>query len=259
MTTFAPAQQPRPYCRQRIDAPRAGAQPRRRAIMKQRRNPLTHLLGTIVLTAMLVPLVSVVSVTAAQSGARLKLPDFSQLATKAAESVDISLDTSLLGLAAKFMSADDEKERAVKEMVQNLQGIYVKSFEFDSDNGYSRADVDAVRQQLSAPGWSRLVGVRSRRDSSDVDVFVWMTGDKPGGLAIIASEPRQLTIVNIIGAIDLEKLRNLEGEFGIPKLGIERDGKSKPKLKDKDGKTKPDQDQNQDQDNEQDQQDEVRQ
>jgi hypothetical protein len=41
------------------------------------------------------------------------------------------------------------------------------------------------------------------------------------GLALIASEPRQFTIVNIVGAIDLEKLHKLEGRFGVPKLDVE--------------------------------------
>jgi hypothetical protein len=41
------------------------------------------------------------------------------------------------------------------------------------------------------------------------------------GLALIASEPRQFTIVNIVGAIDLDKLHKLEGQFGVPKLDID--------------------------------------
>jgi hypothetical protein len=45
---------------------------------------------------------------------------------------------------------------------------------------------------------------------------------KANGLAIIASEPREFTIVNIVGAVDLEKLRQLEGQFGIPKLELEK-------------------------------------
>ena len=41
------------------------------------------------------------------------------------------------------------------------------------------------------------------------------------GLALIASEPRQFTIVNIVGAIDLDKLHKLEGQFGVPKLDLD--------------------------------------
>ena len=54
---------------------------------------------TFVLTVMLVPVVS-----AAQSpqGPRLVLPDFDHLAKRASESVNLSLDTSLLSLAARL-------------------------------------------------------------------------------------------------------------------------------------------------------------
>lgn len=180
-----------------------------------------QLVSTFVLTLMLVPVVS------AAQGPRLKLPDFSALAQKASEDVDISLDTGLLGLAARFMDDDDVEEKAVKELLTNLKGIYVRSFEFDSAGQYDRADLDAVRRQFSDPGWNRLVGVRSRREKTDVDVYVWMDGKKPGGIAVLASEPRQLTIVNLIGAIDLDVLRRLDGEMGIPKLDLEKEKEKK--------------------------------
>lgn len=181
-----------------------------------RRHRRAQFVCTVALTVMLVPVVS------AAQGPRLKLPDFSALAQKASEDVDISLDTGLLGLAARFMDGADAEEKAVKELLTNLKGVYVRSFEFDSPGQYDRADLDAVRRQFSDPGWNRLVGVRSRRDHTDVDVYVWMDGKRPGGIAVLASEPKQLTIVNLIGAIDLDLLRRLDGELGIPKLDLER-------------------------------------
>jgi hypothetical protein len=48
-----------------------------------------------------------------------------------------------------------------------------------------------------------------------------VTNNQATGLALIASEPRQFTIVNIVGAIDLDKLHKLEGQFGVPKLDID--------------------------------------
>lgn len=181
-----------------------------------RRYRSARLVGTFALTVMLVPVIS------AAQGPRLKLPDFSTLAQKATEDVDISLDTGLLALAARFMDGHDDNDKAVKDLLTNLKGVYVRSFEFDSDGQYNRADLDAVRRQFSDPGWNRLVGVRSRRERTDVDIYVWMDGKKPGGIAVLASEPRQLTIVNLIGAIDLDVLRRLDGELGIPKLDLER-------------------------------------
>ena len=46
-------------------------------------------------------------------------------------------------------------------------------------------------------------------------------GGKAKSLAIIASEPREFAIVNIVGSIDLEQLHDLEGKFGVPELEIE--------------------------------------
>jgi hypothetical protein len=171
---------------------------------------------TFFFTMMLVPVIS------AAQGPRLVLPNLDHLAKKATESVDVSLDTSLLALAARFLDDDDADERVMRELVGGLKGIYVRSFEFDADQAYSEADLDAVRKQLAGPGWSRLVGVRSRRESADVDVFVSLDGRHVQGLALVAAGARELTIVNIVGAVDLELLRKLEGQLGIPKLQIER-------------------------------------
>jgi hypothetical protein len=184
-------------------------------------------LWTLVLTMMLVPVMS-----AAAQSAKLKLPDFSQLAAKSSNTVDITLDGSLLALAARFLDGKDEDERAVKEIVTAVKGIYVKSFEFEREGGYSASDLEAIRQQLMAPGWSRLIGVGSRREQSQVDIYLWTEGGKPGGVAILSAEPRELTIVNIIGAIDLEKLRALEGQFGVPRFDLERRSKEERKRKD---------------------------
>jgi len=54
-----------------------------------------------------------------------------------------------------------------------------------------------------------------------VDIYVSIEQGRANGLAIISSEPRQFTIVNIVGSIDLQKLHRLEGKFGIPKLQLQ--------------------------------------
>jgi hypothetical protein len=155
----------------------------------------------------------------AQEPARLQLPAFDRLAQKASESVDVTLDAALLRLAAGFLGSEGDAE--VKQLLQDIRGIYVKSFEFDKDGAYSASDVDSVRAQLAHGNWTRLVDVKSAREASHSEVYVWMDGGAPGGLAILSAEPRELTIVNIVGRVDLEKLRKLEGQFGIPKMEVE--------------------------------------
>jgi hypothetical protein len=152
---------------------------------------------------------------------KLIFPSFSGLAQKATESVTITLDPALLGLAAKFLDGNDPQDAATREVIKGLQGIYVRSYTFDKDSAYQQADIDVVRNQLAAPGWNRLVETRSRKTRADVDIYIMLDNNQAIGLAIIASEPRQFTIVNIVGAIDLDKLHKLEGQFGVPKLDID--------------------------------------
>jgi len=165
------------------------------------------------------------SAALAAPAAPLNLPDFDALAGKASESVNISLDTSLLGLAAGFLDPSNPDDAATKELIAGLKGIYVRSYTFDGDFAYPSAQVDQVRKQLAAPGWQRLVQTNSSRDRTRVDIYVSVDRGVANGLAIIASEPRQFTIVNIVGSIDLARLHRLEGKFGVPKLDLPPEGR----------------------------------
>ena len=152
---------------------------------------------------------------------QLLIPEFSALADKASETVTVTLDSNLLGIAARFLSNEDPEQAKAKKLVSSLSGVYVQHFTFETDYAYPKGDIDRVRKQLDAPGWSRIVEARSKKENTNVDVFLLLSGDKVQGLAVIASEPREFTIVNIVGNIDLEQLHDLEGNFSIPKLGIE--------------------------------------
>src|SRR5690349_18780727 len=168
-------------------------------------------IATFILAGVLTPL-------AAQE---IRLPaNLDKLAAKAEESVDVTLDGSMLRLAARFLSDRDHDQVKVKRLIAGLQGIYVRSFTFARDGEYNMADVDSLRAQAQSPTWARIVGVVSKRNHEDVDVYFKNTGDKLGGVLIIAAEPRELTVVNIVGTIDPEDLSDLGGEFHIPKLEI---------------------------------------
>src|SRR5262245_8633201 len=72
---------------------------------------------------------------------RLVLPDMRALEAKATEVVSVTLDTPLLGLAARFLDERNPDEAAAKELVAGLKGVYVRSFTFDTDFAYPKADV----------------------------------------------------------------------------------------------------------------------
>lgn len=167
---------------------------------------------------------SVTATTRAQN-ARIDMGPLDHLGAKASEAVDVNIDERLIQITAKFLSGNKPDELKVKELVNGLKGIYVKSFEFESDGGYSPADVESIRSQLRNPAWTRILNVSSKREGN-VEVYLMSNAAQVGGLVVLAADLKELTIVNIVGPVDLEKLSQLEGQFGIPELEIES---TKPK------------------------------
>ena len=149
----------------------------------------------------------------AQSG-RLRIDLPPSIAARASETVDVNLDGVMLRLAAKFLS--DDNEPGIREMVRKLEGIYVRSYEFDEPDAYDRNVINGLRSQLG-PEWKRIVTVESRTKENS-EIYVRANGDSISGLVVLSAEPKELTIVNIVGPIDLEKLAGLEGQFGIPRM-----------------------------------------
>ncbi len=176
--------------------------------------------SSVKLAAVMLLLFGGAAITAHAQGARLQLDQLDSLANKASETVDVKLDERLMQTAAKIFTAKDDAD--IKEILKGLKGIYVKSFEFEKAGEYSQADVESVMSQLRGAGWSKIVGVRSRKDGDNVDVYLMMQGDQIEGLAVISAEPKEFTVVNIVGPVNLEKLSKLEGQFGVPDLGLDQ-------------------------------------
>jgi hypothetical protein len=157
-----------------------------------------------------------VPVHAAAQGARLNLDGLASLAARAAQVTDLTLDPGILQMASGFLSSD-KSGAELKDLVAGLQGIYVKNFEFKEKGAYDEKVVDPIRKQLGGAGWSKMIS--TREDGESVDIYAWQVGSEgPGGLAILVVEPTELTVVNIVGRIDLKKLAALQGQMGIPKL-----------------------------------------
>ena len=174
--------------------------------------------GKLVGTLLVLSLASLPVLAAAPPLGQLALPSLESLEPQAKDSVSISLDASLLAVAAQFLDSGQPEDRAVKEVIAGLQGVYVRSFTFDHAFVYPANAIDSLRKQLHTACWQSIMSVRKGKEDSTVDIFICQLQQKARGLAIIAVEPRELTIVNIVGAIDLDKLHRLEGHFGIPRL-----------------------------------------
>lgn len=145
--------------------------------------------------------------------AKLQLDNLNKLGDKAARSTDITLDGSMLNFIAGIIEKlDDEGDQDVaqlKSIIKGLKGIYIKSFEFDAPGQYTRQDVEAVRAQLG-PRWTRVVQSIDKRNNEHDEIYLMKNGDKVAGVVILVAEARELSVVNIVGDVPIDKISALE-------------------------------------------------
>ena len=165
---------------------------------------------------------------AAQLPAQLRITGLEGLASKASDSAEITLDSSLLQMAGGFLAGNsqDKDQAKIKALLTGLKSIMVKSFKFKEDGQYRIEDLDPIRAQLRAPGWSRIINVQRRARLSEI--YTRTEQGKVVGFAIIAAKPRELTVVAIEGTIDLNDLSKLGG-LGVPAIPAPEPSKDQAK------------------------------
>lgn len=170
-------------------------------------------------TFFLVALTLTGSAANAQTVKRLQM-NFDHLESRAEEVVDVTLDGQMLKLAGGFLSNNDPEEREIRGLVGGLTGIYVKSFTFKQPGSYSASDVDSVRRQIGS-GWEKIVNIRSK-SAENVEIYLAPAANgRASGVVIIAADSHELTVVQLLGQIDMNKLSDLDGQFGIPDLDVQ--------------------------------------
>jgi hypothetical protein len=168
----------------------------------------------------LIAAVLAVATAHAQDG-RIETSHLDKFTDRADKVINVTVEQNIIQLAISALKPERSKNEAkIKELLAPLKGIYVKRFQFEKEGEYTAEDAESIRSQLNAPGWQKIANVRSKREGS-FDVVIMSEGSIVKGLAVFAAEPKALTVVNIVGPIDIAKLSELEGQFGIPKFGIE--------------------------------------
>lgn len=163
--------------------------------------------------------------TATQEKGRIRLDSIDRLFAKAGSTVDVDVDGNLIKIGVAILSEDDPEEKAIRDLALSLKGVYVRRLEFKTGGQYAESDLADIRAQLRAPGWSKVVDVSGgARDweIEDAEIYVATENGQVAGMVVIAAEPKSLTVANVVGAIDLDKLKRLGGTLGLPKIRIER-------------------------------------
>lgn len=137
------------------------------------------------------------------------------LAARASDVTEVTLDKNMLGFASKFMSGKGKDDAAVRQLIEGLEGIYVRSYEFDKPGEYSLDQVESLRRSFNPSEWSPMVHERERKSGETTDIMVKLVNGQPHGIFILDAEAKELTIVLILGPIRMDQLGELSGIAGI--------------------------------------------
>jgi hypothetical protein len=160
------------------------------------------------------------------------------LAARAADVTEVTLNKNMLGFASKFMHNKGEDDASVRQLIEGLDGIYVREYEFDKEGEYQPEELDQLRRAFSTPDWTPIIHERERRGET-TDILMKVVNGENKGMFILNAEPRELSIVLILGPIRMEDLGRLHGLAGLGSLSYaDRDDMQKMKQKSRDDRDK---------------------
>lgn len=171
--------------------------------------------------AVFVMAVAALAVPALAQTSPLPLPSAveKELAARASNVTEVTLDKNMLGFASKFMKDKGKDDVTSSQFIQGLDGIYVREYEFDKEGQYSMDLVDKLRKQFETSEWSPMVHERERKTGETTDVLFKMVNGESRGMFVLEAAPKELTIVLILGPIRMQDLGKLGGLGGLGALG----------------------------------------
>jgi hypothetical protein len=152
------------------------------------------------------------------SAQKLEL-NFDALAAKASEKAEVDLDGSILKLALSQvpLKKDKDGKSPVADLLNGLQEIHVRNYEFDKAGAYTDKDLEPLRKQVSeGSGWSRIVHVTEEAESTEV--FMQTQGGKIGSCLILAAEARELSVVYLVGTMTVAQMKGLADPSAVDSL-----------------------------------------
>lgn len=129
----------------------------------------------------------------------------------------IHLEGPMLKAISKMGKSKNEK---VSEMIAGLMLIKVNQFPVSKDDlDKTENTISSMDKKLQSLKWDRII--KTKEKGKFASVYVKMgEGDNYAGLFVIAMDKEDdLTLVNVVGKIDLETIGSLSEQMHLPGLG----------------------------------------
>jgi hypothetical protein len=152
------------------------------------------------------------------------------LAARAFSVDEVTLDKNMLAFAAKFMAGKNKDDAGIQHLIDGLDGIYIRDYEFDKPGQFTAEDVEQLRKYFETSEWSPLVRDRDRKTGESTDVMIKLVNGKTGGMFILDVCPKEISVVLILGPIRMDDLGKLSSLGGLGALGtVEKSVQDKEK------------------------------
>jgi hypothetical protein len=163
-----------------------------------------------------------------------------ELAARASSVDEITLDKTMLAFAANFINHDkssnpqaNQDDEATQKLVESLDGIYVRDYEFDKEGLFTAEQADQLRAYYETNEWSPIVRDRDRKTGESSDIMVKLVNGESHGLLILDIEPKEISIVLILGPVHMQDLHKV---MGIAVRGSLKEDGTKKGIKAKENK-----------------------
>jgi Domain of unknown function (DUF4252) len=137
------------------------------------------------------------------------------LRQSASSKTEFTLDHSMLVLASKLDSDDDDLRR----VIAGVSGLSVHRYRFPEPWMYDSQALRSVKDEYHAAGWKQLMNRHEKDGGPDAtDLWVRLQNDAISNVAILLARSNEVTFIEVSGSISPLDLSHLGGHFGIPKI-----------------------------------------
>jgi hypothetical protein len=168
-------------------------------------------------------LVLALPISVAAQSEHLKL-DLGNLASRAKESVNISIDKTTVDWAMQALKSKGADTEKMRELMKDLEAITIQTLEFEKNNKAPAVEeligaAQGVLRELDGPQWTSIINVTEKHAQGNELVRISLRKNavgKIGGLALLVIEPGEIAFINVVGNVQLDKLDAIGKAIGHP-------------------------------------------
>lgn len=162
---------------------------------------------------------TVVAMAQAQDAEGEAALEFASLEDRADEVVKVNLWGRPLEHAKKLLGLRKNVTDSVRGFMNGLTAVYRRTYRFRGKDA-SKDDVEPVHRQLARDGWVPLIETEDRQKPEALSVYSYSRDDEMTGMTVVSRGPDEITVLKIMGPMDLEALSAIGSGLGMPVMNL---------------------------------------